>query len=235
MTSSNRLQTYDILIAIAIISMIIDHFGYFFFQDIEALRVIGRLAAPLFLFLAGYGNNHIKPSYLLWGGLLSFGIDDKSLDILITFFVLAISYQYILRPLPNIITLCAVIFISFVAFIVQVLFEIQYLPVYIHVAFPYFMAGKALYNKQLYYSLAYLTFALVFHFAFYFLGWRQPLLLPFIIILLIFLYAYFYYIEWHSLHRITRNAQLRFISSYSLHIYIMHLSLFIVIQHYLIN
>lgn len=49
-----RPNIYDYLKVIALISMIIDHIGFFFFPEYEFLRVIGRLAFPLFLFLVGY-------------------------------------------------------------------------------------------------------------------------------------------------------------------------------------
>lgn len=49
-----RPNIYDYLKVIALISMIIDHIGFFFFPEYEILRVIGRLAFPLFLFLVGY-------------------------------------------------------------------------------------------------------------------------------------------------------------------------------------
>lgn len=47
-------NSYDLLKVIAISTMVIDHLGLFLFQDIELLRVIGRIAFPLFIFCVGY-------------------------------------------------------------------------------------------------------------------------------------------------------------------------------------
>jgi len=58
----------DLLKTIAIIAMFIDHLGLYFFPKYEVMRVIGRIAMPLFCFFAGY-NFHGKPNFkiLLWG------------------------------------------------------------------------------------------------------------------------------------------------------------------------
>ena len=45
----------SILKWIAIITMIIDHIGAVFFQDIEVLRIVGRIAFPIFAFLITEG------------------------------------------------------------------------------------------------------------------------------------------------------------------------------------
>lgn len=47
-------NSYDLLKVIAIIAMVVDHLGLFLFQDSEFLRVIGRVAFPLFIFCVGY-------------------------------------------------------------------------------------------------------------------------------------------------------------------------------------
>ena len=45
---------------IAILTMTIDHVGFFFFPDIEVLRIIGRLSFPLFAWLIANGAYHTK-------------------------------------------------------------------------------------------------------------------------------------------------------------------------------
>ncbi len=45
---------------IAILTMIIDHLGMFFFPDIFFLRIIGRLSFPLFAWLIANGAYHTK-------------------------------------------------------------------------------------------------------------------------------------------------------------------------------
>ena len=63
-------NTYDVLKAIAIFTMIIDHLGVFFFQETEPLRIIGRIAFPIFLFLVGYSNSFRFDRWLLIGGCI---------------------------------------------------------------------------------------------------------------------------------------------------------------------
>lgn len=52
----------DFLKTIAIIAMVIDHLGLYFFPEYEIMRVIGRTAMPLFCFFSGY-NFHDKPKF----------------------------------------------------------------------------------------------------------------------------------------------------------------------------
>jgi hypothetical protein len=52
------LNSYDLLKALAIITMIIDHIGLLFLQDIEMLRAIGRISLPLFAFCVGYNQKY---------------------------------------------------------------------------------------------------------------------------------------------------------------------------------
>ena len=60
-----RPNLYDYLKVIAIITMIIDHIGYLYFPDALALRLIGRVALPLFLFLVGV-NGSYGSRWMLW-------------------------------------------------------------------------------------------------------------------------------------------------------------------------
>lgn len=53
--------------AIALLSMVIDHIGLIFFEDIELFRIIGRVAFPVYLYMCveGYKNTHSKRRYAL--------------------------------------------------------------------------------------------------------------------------------------------------------------------------
>ncbi len=64
------LNSYDLLKSIAVITMIIDHLGAYFYQDVELLRVIGRLSYPLFAFCAGYNQKYNFDMSLLGYALL---------------------------------------------------------------------------------------------------------------------------------------------------------------------
>jgi len=45
---------------IACMSMLIDHIGYVLFPEAELLRIIGRIAMPIFAFFIGEGCLHTR-------------------------------------------------------------------------------------------------------------------------------------------------------------------------------
>lgn len=51
-------NTHDMIKALAIISMIIDHVGWLYVDNNVYCRTIGRIAAPLFFFLIGYSKKY---------------------------------------------------------------------------------------------------------------------------------------------------------------------------------
>ena len=53
-----RPNLYDYLKVLAIVTMICDHAGYFLFPNNFELRMIGRWAFPIFLFLVGLNGNY---------------------------------------------------------------------------------------------------------------------------------------------------------------------------------
>lgn len=55
---------------IAVLTMVIDHIGLFFFPDIELMRLIGRLAFPLFAWLIANGAYHTRDIKKYIGRLL---------------------------------------------------------------------------------------------------------------------------------------------------------------------
>ena len=57
----------DIIKTLAVLIMICDHVGAYFFDDINLYRVIGRIGLPVWFFLAGYGKGRQIPP-ILWGG-----------------------------------------------------------------------------------------------------------------------------------------------------------------------
>lgn len=56
--SDSRSKHNEILKLIAIISMVIDHIGYIFFPQFTILRIIGRIAFPIFAFQIAKGYIH---------------------------------------------------------------------------------------------------------------------------------------------------------------------------------
>lgn len=74
------LSSYDLLKALAIILMVIDHIGFFFVStgisglqnivDPEWFRTFGRLCVPIFFFLIGYAKSREIPTRWLIGALI---------------------------------------------------------------------------------------------------------------------------------------------------------------------
>lgn len=60
----------DWLKAGAIILVVVDHIGYFFVEDDRWWSVLGRLAAPAFFFLIGYGQTRNVPVRWIWLGII---------------------------------------------------------------------------------------------------------------------------------------------------------------------
>lgn len=86
----NELNSYDVIKFLAIITMIIDHIGYYLVENNEYLRATGRLAAPLFFFITGYISNYkIKPAILVYGiiitGIFFYSRNDLYINILLVF------------------------------------------------------------------------------------------------------------------------------------------------------
>ncbi|MEM7020245.1 MAG: TraX family protein [Pseudomonadota bacterium] len=75
-----RLQRYDglpnsmdVLKSLALIISVVDHVGLYFFQDDPEFAIIGRFAAPVFFFIAGFSPNlRVRPS-IWWYGLILTG------------------------------------------------------------------------------------------------------------------------------------------------------------------
>lgn len=66
-----RPNLYDYLKILAIVTMIIDHVWFLFYPDLLILRIIGRMAFPLFLFLVWYNHSYgWKSSLWVYGAVL---------------------------------------------------------------------------------------------------------------------------------------------------------------------
>ena len=61
------LTSYDLLKALAIVLMIIDHIGFYFYPEDMWFRIFGRLCVPIWFFLIGYAKTREIPG-LLWIG-----------------------------------------------------------------------------------------------------------------------------------------------------------------------
>ncbi len=69
-TPPRPVDNADWLKTVAIISVSVGHFGYFFMEDDRWWSVFGRLAAPTFFFLLGYAQTRTVPLNWIWLGLM---------------------------------------------------------------------------------------------------------------------------------------------------------------------
>ncbi len=67
---SENLTSHDLLKSLALLLMIVDHVGYFFFPEESWFRVIGRLSVPIWFFLIGYADKRHVQSGIWIGALL---------------------------------------------------------------------------------------------------------------------------------------------------------------------
>lgn len=67
-------QRSDVLKLIALITMLIDHIGYMFFEEIRLFRTIGRIAFPIFAYQLAMGFKHTSSRVRYCGRLAIFSV-----------------------------------------------------------------------------------------------------------------------------------------------------------------
>lgn len=113
--TSLNLTSYDLLKAAAIILMIVDHIGYYFYPDEMWFRVIGRLCVPIWFFLVGYARSR-DLSALIWIGtgvlvLASMGVGQSVFPLNVLGTMIAI--RLLIDPLMQMMTRNAQSFVLF--------------------------------------------------------------------------------------------------------------------------
>lgn len=106
-TLPSAITSYDLWKTLAVIAMIVDHIGYYFYPENEWWRAIGRMSFPIWLFLVGYANSR-DLSPLLWGGavfLLAMNIVVGQalfpLNILITILLVRLTIDFVMGPVAR--------------------------------------------------------------------------------------------------------------------------------------
>lgn len=69
-----RPNLYDYLKCFALLMMVIDHIGYYIFPQYLLLRLIGRWAFPIFLFLVGFNRSYRWRWNIFWWGIALWAI-----------------------------------------------------------------------------------------------------------------------------------------------------------------
>lgn len=97
------LTSYDFLKSLAVITMIIDHIGAYFFPEQMGWRVVGRLSLPIWMFLIGCSNSRDLAPKLYWGAVILFIADIIfghavfSLNILVSIMIVRILIDYVMQ------------------------------------------------------------------------------------------------------------------------------------------
>jgi uncharacterized membrane protein len=91
-SAHRELNTIDLIKTLAVMTMIIDHLGYYVFDEQLWLRLIGRTSAPIWFFLIGFAKSrHAPPHWIAWGLFVSIWEkiwipgDETYLNILVSF------------------------------------------------------------------------------------------------------------------------------------------------------
>ena len=64
-----EITSYDLLKTFAVVIMLIDHIGAYFFPEVLWWRAIGRIGFPIWFFLVGHASGRDLP-FKLWGSAL---------------------------------------------------------------------------------------------------------------------------------------------------------------------
>jgi hypothetical protein len=117
-----QVTSYDLLKLFAVITMVIDHTGAYFFPDELWWRAIGRLSAPVWLFLIGFARSRdLSPrlwvsAVVLVVATVICGDSVFPANILATIFLIRLFMDhvvaYMLSEKERMIAVCAVLFVA---------------------------------------------------------------------------------------------------------------------------
>lgn len=88
---TDTLTSYDLYKALAVILMVIDHIGHYFYPEVQELRIFGRMSIPIWIGLIGYSNSRDISIPMVLGGCLilfeniALGLNTLPLNILFSF------------------------------------------------------------------------------------------------------------------------------------------------------
>ena len=65
-----EITSYDLLKSVAVVLMVVDHLGYYFFYDDPWWRALGRIGFPVWFFLVGYSTGRGLPARLTMSAIV---------------------------------------------------------------------------------------------------------------------------------------------------------------------
>lgn len=101
---SRTLTTLDFVKSFALLVMVVDHVGEYFFPDQIWWRVFGRLSFPVWLFLVGYASTRTIPKSWMIGAAILFGTNYITgmgmfpLNILVTIILCRLLIDKVMDP-----------------------------------------------------------------------------------------------------------------------------------------
>jgi hypothetical protein len=104
----STITSYDLLKTFAVIIMIIDHIGYYFFPEVEWWRAIGRIGFPIWFYLVGHAKGRDISWKLLAGAGILLGMNVVTgmtllpLNALFTIILLRLTIDYVMAPLRKV-------------------------------------------------------------------------------------------------------------------------------------
>jgi len=243
-TKYGQTSSHDTVKFLALMAMIIDHIGMYFLPNMPELRVIGRIAMPLFLFLVGFTHNSEKKTKynILFYGMLLYVFNYfltvwntgnpleisaiLPFNILITIFISRFALTYLEKIIKSPANLVGLMMLSLTFY----LFTTPFFE-YGTLAFLFAMAGKLIKTKQFSSSINHLfiTTSLLAYLAIQ--SWVFELLprdiMAFLIITLaVLVLMYTYEFRKIFITNIYVDSVIKFVSRYSLQIYVAHVIAF---------
>ena len=227
-------NNYDLWKNLAFFFMVIDHLGYYFFNEIFILRIIGRVSFPIFAILHGMHYKKNNNKILILGVVLQFFeycLADKTfpLNMLITFYFSGFILTFIEKEFLNSQTRSC--FYLFLLFFVN-LFSAEYfeygifLPAYFMLIGKIFSKiGKSLFEYLFTFSIFIIYF--IYQNLNFNIQYNYKTLFFCELVLLYLLLHNFNIREYYNIK--TKNIYLIF-SRYSMEFYILHIMLFTVIK-----
>jgi peptidoglycan/LPS O-acetylase OafA/YrhL len=220
MPQIKRIFFYDLLKFLAIVFMVTDHIGFYFFTENEVFRQIGRFAAPLFFFLTGYNSSTKLDSRIFIGAIILqiflIFIEQKfTLNILFTILLLRIFNNYLKTISLNFYNLSLLTIISSSFWIFT-----NYLFEYGTIAILFALSGKLYKTKHKYFK-TYLILSTLIYLSTQYISFNFTITA--IITWLLTIITLNYFLKTKS---IKENPAIPKIAKYSLQIYLTHYILF---------
>ena len=228
MQKTLRSNYQDKLKLVAILSMVIDHVTAFFMPKIEILRVIGRIAMPLFCFFAGYNFNENKQKtdllkYGVYLTIISFILSGSwvVLNMLCTIYIGDFYLRKLYSPVANLISnMFQILPLIVLTPLTMMFFE------YGTIAIAFMLIGY-LYKHHKYYRQAYI---LIFAFLVCIVGQIQFWFEIYNFLLLVSLAILFYYIMRDADFEMNVKEDIRYVTRNSLMIYFIMSLLFMCLR-----